>query len=1149
MMYYNCLNRFHHQRMSLQNIIVILTTVFCVTSSTVYNVTPDDNINGCHHCLNLQHYLGNVSRHFVSNTQLYFLPGLHHLPTDLIIQNIHNVSLIGSTANGTTQDTVIQCNSVGIVMVNITNLTIKNMVIKDCKKHDSLQGAAVFIKECNFVRLHFVHIYHERHVISLLGLNVLGNSYFHEMKCHEMHFYYNETTVKAKNHNILIDSFHATNHFKSEYGIYLDMSQYSYEITLQLVNTTIQQLKRSYFLCAVSNSSANQNRLLINKCQFQNNTDKTTWYLFYLENVNVIFNDCYFYYNRIPLCHALVKLICGGNITFINFNLKHNRCHIIGSCGKYTHTALIQITDVSNVTIKHSYIYNNKMSVLDALNTTVVIENTTFSLIQTPSQSTLDLMNTSLLLNGPIIFYKNKNNFASVIALFDSIITVHGYIEFSENYAFSIIMFTCRSIFYCYMMKVLDCTTITIANNGIFTYFIDSTYFLSPRPTKYIHPLCLFQYFSTIDLDNCINAGNFSIIIRNNRFENLNKYHIAITWTSSILSKKFDNLKLAFAFFIAITHCYWLPQSAFNTAIPLDVNKQYIKYTNNSKLLQLNEEKTLCYCQDEEHYDCFKDELSSLYPGQTLTVSFYANVNYTLNMEIITELDIKQTFTACTVLNAEQNIQFIGKNCTILKYAIAFPTNSWCELLLKRSLGQTYNNYDIYYIKELPCPLGFVKIDGICQCYPSFMQFGFTDCDIDFQAVLRPSKGWILCTNGQNDSYSCDISQLCPFDYCKPSSFYLNFSTPDLQCQFNRSGILCGQCQQGLSTVFGSHHCQHCSDIYLLLIIPIAIAGIVLVLLLFILNLTVTDGTVNSFILYANIISINSTMFFPDHHTIFPPLRMFISLANLDLGIQTCFYNGMDDYAKVWLQLAFPFYIISVTTLIIIVSRYSITVKRLTTHRATSVLATIFLLTFMNILCTTYSVLFSYSSTSHLPSKHTRLVWSLDANVPLFEAKFILLFVLCIILFSLLVSFTIILLCAKSLIKFKLLHNILDSYQRPYKSHYWFGLQLLMRIIYLYILHLDEQTNITISIIILSIANAVQGIQKPFKNKLQNYHETLLMINLFGLYIFTLSEWWIINEILIFIAGIQFSLFIMYRVVSQFCGEIIRKHLLHWKIQ
>jgi len=92
-------------------------------------------------------------------------------------------------------------------------------------------------------------------------------------------------------------------------------------------------------------------------------------------------------------------------------------------------------------------------------------------------------------------------------------------------------------------------------------------------------------------------------------------------------------------------------------------------------------------------------------------------------------------------------------------------------------------------------------------------------------------------------------------------------------------------------TVF---HCQHCSNIYLLLIVPIAIAGLVLVLILFLLNLTVTNGAINGFVFYVNIISINTSVFFSQ----FTPAYTFISLANLDLGIQTCFYSGMDDYAK-----------------------------------------------------------------------------------------------------------------------------------------------------------------------------------------------------------------------------------------------------------
>ena len=196
---------------------------------------------------------------------------------------------------------------------------------------------------------------------------------------------------------------------------------------------------------------------------------------------------------------------------------------------------------------------------------------------------------------------------------------------------------------------------------------------------------------------------------------------------------------------------------------------------------------------------------------------------------------------------------------------------------------------------------------------------------------------------------------------------------------------MCGQCQEGLSTVFSSH-CKTCSNVYLLLIIPIIVVGFILVVLLFLLNLTVTDGAVNGFILYVNIIGINSPILFPNLSH-FTPAYTFISLANLDLGIQTCFYNDMDDYAKMSLQLAFPFYLIFIATLIIITSCYSTTIQRLTACRALPVLATLFLLSYKytKILRIVSSVLFFYSTITHLP---TTLVWSVDANVPLFGVRF-----------------------------------------------------------------------------------------------------------------------------------------------------------------
>ena len=98
-------------------------------------------------------------------------------------------------------------------------------------------------------------------------------------------------------------------------------------------------------------------------------------------------------------------------------------------------------------------------------------------------------------------------------------------------------------------------------------------------------------------------------------------------------------------------------------------------------------------------------------------------------------------------------------------------------------------------------------------------------------------------------------------DYCLPYSSLINLLHPDLQCQFNRTGTLCSQCKHSLSMVFGSSKCIECSNIYILISIIILIAGILLVGLLYFLNFTVTNGTISGIIFYANIISINDSVF------------------------------------------------------------------------------------------------------------------------------------------------------------------------------------------------------------------------------------------------------------------------------------------------
>ena len=122
----------------------------------------------------------------------------------------------------------------------------------------------------------------------------------------------------------------------------------------------------------------------------------------------------------------------------------------------------------------------------------------------------------------------------------------------------------------------------------------------------------------------------------------------------------------------------------------------------------------------------------------------------------------------------------------------------------------------------------------------------------------------------------------------------------DMQCTDNRSGVLCGGCRDNFSLALGSNRCLHgCSNNSLSLIIAFAAAGIALVFFIKILNLTVSQGTINGLIFYANIVGVEQTVLFSseDIWNIFR--SVFIAWVNLDLGIETCFFDGMDAYTYV----------------------------------------------------------------------------------------------------------------------------------------------------------------------------------------------------------------------------------------------------------
>ena len=126
----------------------------------------------------------------------------------------------------------------------------------------------------------------------------------------------------------------------------------------------------------------------------------------------------------------------------------------------------------------------------------------------------------------------------------------------------------------------------------------------------------------------------------------------------------------------------------------------------------------------------------------------------------------------------------------------------------------------------------------------------------------------------------------------------------DAQCAQFRTGTLCGACQSNFSLSLGSSRCIDCPGywpaVLVLIIIAAIFGGIMLVALILLLNLTVAAGTLNGIIFYANIVNANIQTFFPSFQPSF--FSVFISWLNLDIGLDTCFSEGMDSYLKTWLQ-------------------------------------------------------------------------------------------------------------------------------------------------------------------------------------------------------------------------------------------------------
>ena len=398
-------------------------------------------------------------------------------------------------------------------------------------------------------------------------------------------------------------------------------------------------------------------------------------------------------------------------------------------------------------------------------------------------------------------------------------------------------------------------------------------------------------------------------------------------------------------------------------------------------------------------------------------------------------------------------------------------------------------------------------------------------CDINTLDITHNGLLWIGTydtstpfNDNETNPNACIINEDCLL-YCSPNPVTFPLNDTDTQCVDNRGHRMCGSCTEGYSLLMGSNKCGQCHNNYMMIgwIALFAVMGVLLVVLLIALNLTVSVGTLNGLLFYANIVKLYEPVF--SRKGALPVLSQVISWINLDFGFEICFYNGMDSYAKQWLQFAFPLYLWIIIIIIIQLCRRYGKISRLMGSHAVPVLSTLFLLSYTKLVRTIVIVLNKHDVTLHCTDESVRSVsiWSEDPNVEYAKGKHAGLFVFALLVtVFFVIPYTLFLLLnpfyEKYLSNFNLLKKvwsrfkpIIDAYSGPMKDEYrfWPGLLLVARIpVLLSVTLVDSFIQsqhfllsmlLTVLVIVLSLGHCFGGV---YKKRMNNVLEVWFLFNL-----------------------------------------------------
>jgi len=569
-----------------------------------------------------------------------------------------------------------------------------------------------------------------------------------------------------------------------------------------------------------------------------------------------------------------------------------------------------------------------------------------------------------------------------------------------------------------------------------------------------------------------------------------------------------------------------------------------------------------CPCDDSGIYNftaCASEEQvinlnKTVVPGRLFNISLVA-------LDIVGSVGYSRTLYSSAYENStsdklvlgngqdERPFSLVNRSCTSVEFTIYGTAPKIADNgILKLSLITLNPSFLYLYFSIVGCPVGFQKnkiFKGAygCICDTFFNSADGISCDTATGNIRRSShEAWLAVYNGDLEYF-----RYCSPTYCHTRIVTFDLSEKDVLCINHHSGRVCGGCEDGFSRVFGSDTCKRCSNAWLTTILLYAFLGLLLLSILYLLKFDVTLGVINGLIFFCNVMSINEELFFNTQISEFSFLHTFISLINLDLGFEICFYDGMTQIAKTGLQFVFPVYLWLLMFIIIYVGKfYFRSHKKLSSRSAVPILATLLLLDYSKVLRTIINVLaFGHVQSS---SGGSITVWLADPNIEYLTGFHIFLFIVGVLFLLLFVlpfavglTFPSLILWSKKLSYF---FPLFDCFVAPYKVkyRYWFGLRALV-LLYLAIMEAvifnDREALLVSSITVVGFFALVQSYIRPFKNKIANlldltFMGIFLLLSVVILYIYPSSNGFrnvnIAVEVLGYVGFVFFVLVVMYHI-------------------